>query len=146
MVTIETCFQIFLTRPIFGVGIGNFGWYLRHFVTSSLLFYVPCGSFQPNNFYMQILAEQGLVGVSVYFLFIMHLFRSIRNSIVKNDLIMFFPLCLILYLLIHNLTLTTFFSFQFWIITPLLRFFARSAHALVLSDVGDGVTAVGLWK
>ena len=118
LATINTCFAMFLQRPILGIGFGNFGWYLDKFCTSPYLVYVAGGKFQPNNLYFQILAELGIVGISIYFILIFRILKKINLELNKEERYGFanMLLAMIFYLLIHNFTLTTLFSFQFWIL------------------------------
>lgn len=124
LTTIETCWRIFEVRPIFGVGFGNFGWYLDHYVTSSLLLYVPGGDFQPNNTYMQILAELGIVGFLLYVWFIFQQFKQLNFLLRVNprDRKVYLCYALLIYLMIHGLTLPTMYSFQFWFVVTVIQF------------------------
>lgn len=124
LTTIETCWSIFKVRPILGVGFGNFGWYLNHYVTSSLLLFVPGGDFQPNNTYMQILAELGIVGFLLFFVFIFHQFKCLSKflKINKGDKTAYLCYSLLIYLLIHGLTLPIIYSFQFWFVVAVIQF------------------------
>lgn len=118
LATITTCWKMFLTRPILGVGLGNFGWYLSHFVTSIYLNYIPGGKFQPNNLYFELLAEVGIIGFLIYVAFIIQLWKKINlnSKREKNRGYWNMLLAMLLYLMIHNMTLTTLFSFQFWLL------------------------------
>lgn len=130
LTTIETCWEIFKVRPFLGVGFGNFGWYLDHYVTSSLLLYVPSGAFQPNNTYMQILAELGIVGFMVYFWFIFLQFRRITRLLKHDNKNRTVYLCfsLLLYLLIHGFTLPTIYSFQFWFVVAVIQYLVSNIN------------------
>lgn len=121
--TIETCWEIFKVRPFLGVGFGNFGWYLKHYVTSPLLLYVPGGAFQPNNTYMQILAELGVVGFAIYAWFILRQFIKLNKLLKHNtkNKSIYFLYSLLIYILIHSLTLPTIYSFQFWIVVAIIQ-------------------------
>lgn len=118
LVAIQSSLAMFFERPIMGIGFGNYGWYIRHFVTSSLYVYVPGGSFQPNNLYAELLAELGIVGFSIYIVFILSIFKKIVSILKDKDFNLWMgnlTLAFILYLIVHNLSLTTLYSFQFWI-------------------------------
>lgn len=117
---ITTCLAMFRERPLLGVGFGNYGWYIDHFITTNLYYYVPGGSFQPNNQYFQLLAELGIVGFVIYSIFVLKIFQSIvkviRRKTQRSLLYGTFSLCMWIYLMIHNMTLPTLFSFQFWMV------------------------------
>ncbi|SFL52564.1 O-antigen ligase [Lachnospiraceae bacterium KH1T2] len=111
--SVTTCIRMFTCRPLFGMGFGNFGWYIDHFVTSKLYEYTPGGKFQPNNLYFQLLAELGILGIMLYmWLMICYFNKSKKCS--SKVWYRYFLQCIIVYLLIHNITLPTIFSFQFW--------------------------------
>lgn len=115
---ITTCLAMFIERPLLGIGFGNYGWYIDHFITTNLYYYVPGGAFQPNNQYFQLLAELGVVGFAIYSIFALNILQSIIKIIQKKSqrglLYGTFSLCMWIYLMIHNMTLPTLFSFQFW--------------------------------
>ena len=118
MGAITTCLEMFKQRPLLGVGFGNYGWYIDHFITTNLYNYVPGGAFQPNNQYFQLLAELGIVGFCVYAYFVLKQLKAIKRVLhkkTKDNLVKgVFFLCMWMYLMIHNMTLPTLFSFQFW--------------------------------
>ena len=122
---ITTCIEIFKQRPILGVGFGNYGWYIAHFITTDLYKYVPGGAFQPNNQYFQLLAEVGIVGALVYLAFIYGITKEIIKEMNKGTAVSLwkgtFLLCLCAYFLIHNFTLPTLYSFQFWILSAFVE-------------------------
>lgn len=117
---ITTCLAMFIERPLLGIGFGNYGWYIDHFITTNLYYYVPGGAFQPNNQYFQLLAELGIVGLVIYSIFVLKIFQSIvkviRRKTQRSLLYGTFSLCMWIYLMIHNMTLPTLFSFQFWMV------------------------------
>lgn len=117
---ITTCLAMFRERPLLGVGFGNYGWYIDHFITTNLYYYAPGGAFQPNNQYFQLLAELGIVGFVIYSIFVLKVFQSIvkviRRKTQRSLLYGTFSLCMWIYLMIHNMTLPTLFSFQFWMV------------------------------
>lgn len=121
--TIETCWEIFKVRPILGIGFGNFGWYVNHYVTSPLLLFTPGGAFQPNNTYMQILAELGVVGFGLYVWFIGQQFAKLNKILKYNskNMLAYFCYALLSYLLIHGLTLPIIYSFQFWTLVAVIQ-------------------------
>ncbi|MBK7142902.1 MAG: O-antigen ligase family protein [bacterium] len=58
--------QLFLTKPIFGVGAGAFAWArVENFGTY----------LNAHSLYIQVIAELGLVGITAYFCFIRDIFR-----------------------------------------------------------------------
>ena len=128
--TIQTCWQMFLKRPLFGVGFGNFGWYIDKFITSTYLRYIPGGSFQPNNLYFQILAELGVIGIAILVGYFINIMRKIIKIIKynKNNNMGYFLFAMWIYIMIHNLTLTTFFSFQFWLMTILVIYMDKDEN------------------
>ena len=115
---ITTCLEMFKQRPLLGVGFGNYGWYIDHFITTNAYNYVPGGAFHPNNQYFQLLAELGIVGFCVYAYFVLKQLKAIKRVLhkkTKDNLVKgVFFLCMWVYLMIHNMTLPTLFSFQFW--------------------------------
>lgn len=122
---ITTCLEMFKQRPLLGIGFGNYGWYIDHFITTNLYNYVPGGSFQPNNQYFQLLAELGIIGVGVYVYFVLKQLKTIKGILrkkTKDNLVKgVFFLCMWMYLMIHNMTLPTLFSFQFWMMSAFIE-------------------------
>ena len=116
--TIQSCWKMFCDRPILGIGFGNFGWYIDYYVTSPLLNYFPGGNFQPNSLYFELLAEVGIVGFVLYMLLVKNILKRILYiiKINKKNGYGYMMLALFVYILIHNLTLTTLYSFQFWML------------------------------
>lgn len=112
---VETCWHLFLNRPILGVGFGNYGWYLYKFVTSSYYNFTPGGRFQPNNLYFQLLAELGLCGFSTFIAFMIMKIKKIYNSLkLSGSSYFYLVFTLITYVLAHGTTLMPFYSFQLW--------------------------------
>jgi O-antigen ligase len=70
----DTAWNLFVHSPIIGVGWGNFveiyGSYLSSFP------WIPPGVFEAHNIYLQFLAETGVVGFTVFFLFIFRAWRQ----------------------------------------------------------------------
>lgn len=126
---ITTCLEMFKQRPLLGIGFGNYGWYIDHFITTNAYNYVPGGAFQPNNQYFQLLAELGIVGFSVYVYFVLKQLKAIKKILrkkTKDNLVKgVFFLCMWMYLMIHNMTLPTLFSFQFWMMSAFIGENAR---------------------
>lgn len=116
--TMQSCWKMFCDRPILGIGFGNFGWYIDYYVTSPLLNYIPGGNFQPNSLYFQLVAELGIIGFTLYIWLVKNIFKRILHIIRVNnkDGYGYMMLALFVYILIHNLTLTTLYSFQFWML------------------------------
>lgn len=127
--SIKTCWNMFLERPVLGVGFGNFGWYINAFVANDLYRFTPGGSFQPNILYGQLLAELGIAGFLVYMRL---LYRSLRKIFRANKSgntelwLVNMALGLLLYLIVHNMTLTTLYSFQAWITLAIIENIAKS--------------------
>jgi O-antigen ligase len=69
--------HVFKAHPFFGIGPGNFRYLCGDFVTPE--FNLLCHN-HPHNFYLQILAEVGLVGLSFGVLFIASLVLFCYNS------------------------------------------------------------------
>lgn len=124
LATILTSLEIFQKRKILGVGFGNFGWYLHSFVRSEHLRYIPGGDFQPNNMYAQLLAELGLAGILIYGVFLIRSYRSMICVVNKSKDLYWYGIILLswlTYILAHNMTLPTIYSFQFWMMCGMIK-------------------------
>lgn len=91
LMTFKIAFQAFKEHPVFGIGPGNFGSYYDNYPMESL----PKVEYQTvNNQYLEVLAENGILGLAVFVLFLIILFiRSWRAfRITKNPLISAFIL------------------------------------------------------
>ncbi len=91
LMTFKIAFQAFKEHPILGIGPGNFGSYYDNYPMESL----PKTEHQTvNNQYLEILAENGILGLAAFILFLIILFiRSWRAyRITKNPLISAFIL------------------------------------------------------
>jgi O-antigen ligase len=74
-------FKMFVSSPIFGVGLGNYSLYFPDYLNSALeriLIYKKdiVGSFT-YNLYIRLLAETGLVGFLIFMIFLYSLYRVI---------------------------------------------------------------------
>jgi putative inorganic carbon (HCO3(-)) transporter len=72
----STAWNLFMRSPIIGVGWGNFVELYGPYVSS--FSWIPTGVFEVHNIYLQFLAETGIVGFTVFFLF---LFRAVQQAL-----------------------------------------------------------------
>ena len=79
---IEVAKNIFLDNPVFGVGISNFSLHFAHYNKFPETTYQNIKPYKPivNNIYMEILVEQGFVGLTLFALFLGSLFIKIKNN------------------------------------------------------------------
>ena len=86
-VLMRTGLSVFRAHPLAGVGLGNFGFYYttyRYPIAPS----IPTDSHHwpiTHNMYIQILAEMGLIGFSVFCIFLWFLFRDTYVICVQKD-------------------------------------------------------------
>ena len=129
----DTAWNLFVHSPIIGVGWGNFveiyGSHLSYFS------WIPPGAFEVHNIYLQFLAETGLVGFTVFFLFIFGAWqqglRQLRFSRdVFDKALAFGVLGAIITMLVHGVVDFLFqasnqFGTLFWALLALLIVSAR---------------------
>jgi len=129
----DTAWNLFVHSPIIGVGWGNFteiyGSYLSSFS------WIPPGVFEVHNIYLQFLAETGLVGFTVFFLFIFRAWRQgLRQLRIAPDVfdkaLAFGVLGAIMTMLVHGFVDFLFqvsnqFGTLFWALLALLIVSAR---------------------
>ncbi|MEK7774261.1 MAG: O-antigen ligase family protein, partial [Candidatus Zixiibacteriota bacterium] len=60
-------------RPIFGIGVGAFPW------AYSTGEFGPAGWLESHNLYIQVAANTGLVGLTIWILWMVHLTRTLRK-------------------------------------------------------------------
>lgn len=67
---IITGINMFFANPIFGVGLGGYGYYFNLYEWDSELSKLSVAAKQiPNNVYIELLSEVGLVGTALFFIF-----------------------------------------------------------------------------
>ena len=75
----QVALQIFLEHPLLGIGLGNFEHYYQHYA-------LQFGSSErgvdlaAHSLYLEIAAERGLLGITVYLVLIWYIFRIIMKS------------------------------------------------------------------
>jgi O-antigen ligase len=78
----ELAFELFLEHPLRGVGLGNYKMY-------SAAYYPGMGAKDAHNAYLQIAAEQGLIGVVAHGYFFVSigwtLWNAFRNAVTKRQ-------------------------------------------------------------
>lgn len=72
---LKGAWQMFQARPVLGYGPNTFGLVLPQYMTSAGYF-----SINPHNYYLQTLAETGLVGAASFLLWLITLLRAIRRK------------------------------------------------------------------
>jgi O-antigen ligase len=117
----ESAYQMFQAHPYFGVGLGNYGPVVQDDPAE-----IPEGGwFIVNNEYMEILAENGIVGLLVFLIILLTVFvRAIkaiskeRDEFIKSVLI---GLSLALFgILVQYLTFSTLYIFHIWFLIGFL--------------------------
>jgi len=117
----ESAFEMFKAHPFFGVGLGNYGPVVQDDPPE-----VPQGGwFIVNNEYMEILAENGVVGLLMFLILLCFVFaRSIiairreKDEFIKSVLI---GLTLALFgILVQYLTFSTLYIFHIWFLLGLI--------------------------
>ena len=117
----EQAYNIWLDHPYFGVGLGNYGP-----VTQGNPKDVPEGGWAiVNNEYMELLAENGVVGLVMYLavivLVFLRAFAAIRkqsDEFIKSVLI---GLCLALFaILVQYLSFSTIYIFHIWFLIAVI--------------------------
>ena len=81
-------FQVFLFHPIFGVGLGNSGYYISQTINSfgfqltEILRVFLSGNLLPNpkNLWVRILAETGIVGFSIFISWLWAVWKTARAN------------------------------------------------------------------
>lgn len=82
-------FRMFLENPLVGVGVGNFERYITQYN------FTDFHSMYAHNFYLQTLAETGLVGLLLFLILVFFILRDLNNDFIFAS---------VLYLLISNIT------------------------------------------
>lgn len=79
----QSAFTMFVSHPVFGVGLGNFLVALPHHISGKILF----GFLQPvHNIFLLVLAETGIFGLGVFLLILVSAFRNaLKNWKTKAD-------------------------------------------------------------
>ena len=93
-----TAYNIFLDNPIFGIGVKNYREECKNAkyseISATESFY-RCST-HPHNTYLQILAETGIIGFSIFFIFVLLVIKRLFLYIFvysRNDNIYYiFPL------------------------------------------------------
>jgi O-antigen ligase len=75
-----TAYKMFLEEPIFGVGVKMF----RHLCSEKRFYTEPMGcNTHPHNTYVQLLAETGILGFSVFIIIFIYSFRYLYLQFIK---------------------------------------------------------------
>lgn len=110
---IRSGFLMFIDYPIFGIGFGQYGIALPQFTNfehlvrnteSGFIRYIP------NNFYAEIISEQGLFGVIFAFYFFINLYKSYNGQLKKCEFILLVLLLLITVPTIYQIVLGIIFG------------------------------------
>jgi O-antigen ligase len=119
--------RMFSSKPIFGWGYGNFDLFDRQFYNNSIgSFTADNKDHASHNFFLTILAEQGLVGFFLYMApVIILLFRSIKNYsklseqgfLGKNFIVILWLIMVNLVVLNNFVNLTVVYGVGLWWIT-----------------------------
>lgn len=119
---VEVAWNLFLERPLLGVGWGNYGWYVEKFNDNPFFHVIGGGAFSANNQYAVFLSELGIIGLALFCIFITYnvivIYKNLQKTKEMNN--EFKSLLYILsgefvYLLLSGITLNMFYSFQFWL-------------------------------
>ena len=118
---IRTAYNMFKDKPLLGVGPNMF----RKKCSENNYAYNKSKHFcdtHPHNFYVQILAEIGIFGFLILFLFFLNIIREIlirfRNLYFKNKKINNYETCVLISLLITSFPFTTNGNFfNSWLVT-----------------------------
>jgi len=83
---IKVAWNIFKDNPIFGVGISNYGLHFNHYNKFPETKYQKIKPYKPivNNVYLEILSEQGLVGLLIFILFLGTIFIHQQSKNNRN--------------------------------------------------------------
>jgi O-antigen ligase len=84
----QAAFNFMVEKPIYGVGIGGFGFHLldADYTVSDILYWLVKESgwnplfYGTHNMYLQIGSETGLVGLALFILFLFSVLRNLRQS------------------------------------------------------------------
>jgi O-antigen ligase len=75
-----TAYKMFLEEPIFGVGVKMF----RHLCSEKRFYTEPMGcNTHPHNTYVQLLAETGILGFSIFIIIFIYSFRYLYLQFIK---------------------------------------------------------------
>jgi O-antigen ligase len=126
------CLEVIKARPIFGVGLGSYTavWrnYLpRDYSTFFAQYIEPTRPRAPDQGYLQITAEGGVVGLLIFLIFVLAVGRQVwrirRLAAMRNDTFAYNLAALVLALMLHFLATTftddTFLYVRVWLIYPL---------------------------
>jgi putative inorganic carbon (HCO3(-)) transporter len=144
----DTAWNLFVHSPIIGVGWGNFTEIYGSYLSSYS--WIPPGVFEVHNIYLQFLAETGLVGFTVFFLFIFHAWRrGLRQLRIAPDVfdkaLAFGVLGAIITMLVHGFVDFLFqvsnqFGTLFWALLALLIVSARLQGEVTGGSLGVSST------
>jgi O-antigen ligase len=70
--------RMFLDHPFLGVGISQFGYYYNHYQPLGALGVAQTVKLIPNNIYVELLAELGILGLVLFAGFLLLLYRRLR--------------------------------------------------------------------
>lgn len=110
----KAAFKIGLDNPVLGVGLSNFSNHFQHYNTSKTINQRPNFKYIPNNIYLEIFSELGLLGIIIFI--IIQLF-SIYQSLRDRSGILFSGT---LMLMVYFLAFPTFSILFVWVFYGLL--------------------------
>lgn len=152
-------FQVFLQYPIFGVGLGNSGYFIpqaigsfSYLLTEILRVFVSnTGLPNPKNLWVRILAETGLAGFSVFIGWLWVEWKTARtNEHLKSLLAQAVGLMgqmVVIGLILEGFSLDTFALPYCWMILGLVvavyRIYSRKEIAMKVTDSPDPADVPG---
>jgi O-antigen ligase len=71
--------RMFLDHPLLGVGISQYGYYYNHYQPLGRLGVAQTVKLIPNNIYVELLAELGIMGLILFGAFLVTLYRRLRK-------------------------------------------------------------------
>jgi O-antigen ligase len=80
MGALRVALEMFLDHPLLGIGLGNFEYYYQHYAHQLNITPQGGGDLAAHSLYMEIAAERGLLGLTVYLLLIWYIFKVIVKS------------------------------------------------------------------
>ena len=123
----KIAFQAFSDHPILGVGALNFPYYLIHNGLTEGISAEKIAILEPHNSFIQVLAEEGVLGFTFFFSFIMSigyfLFKKTENLNIKHEYILGLKLFFIVML----------FNLMFGYIASQYRFLLALMTGIVLA-------------
>lgn len=119
-----TLLRTWKSNPIFGVGIGNFVYYIEKYAPESQFEYIPVpvpATWRANNDYLTILAETGAVGLGTFILLFIVMLKWLLDMIKKvrldNTLVLYLgSFCSITVIVIQMSAAFLVYNIYFWLI------------------------------